>query len=159
MNAEELLSYLGHASVEPALDDYLTGAGIDGRPSKNENTVYVDSDDGKLTLTFQAYDVYKKESLVLPKNEGKFIFQTATFKRGFQDAFPYGLGFDAAPDAVTDVLGQPGRARKLPNGEQSITYFHGGCLVVVRFSASGHGIDWLSVGVPNTYNKEQGVAD
>jgi hypothetical protein len=159
MNGEDLLAYLGHASVEPTFDDYLASIGIKGRPKKNESTVYVDSDDGKLVLTFQSYEAYEEESLVPPKSDGKFIFQTATFKRDFQGVLPYDLVFDAAPEAVTATLGQPRKSRDLSNGEQSITYFYLGHLVVVRFSSGGRGIDWLSVGVPDIYNKQQGLAE
>ncbi|WGS51148.1 hypothetical protein LFL96_06495 [Paraburkholderia sp. D15] len=105
----ELLSFLGHASADPTFDDCLLSIGIEARPKKNESTVYVDSNDGKLVLTFQGYKFYEEESLAPPRSEGKFIFRTATFKRGFSDALPYGLNFDNDPEFVTALLGRPKR--------------------------------------------------
>lgn len=159
MLPNDLLKYLGHSSVEPEFDDYLSSIGFEGRPKKNEITVYVDSKDKSLVLTFQAYEAYVKENLVAPKSEGKFIFQTATFHSHFQFDLPFGLKFSSSQSDVVAALGAPRKWRELPNKESSGTYFYKGILIVVRFKDGGNSINWMSASNPDIYDRKSGLVD
>lgn len=76
MNMLELLPFLGHSSIHPPFDEFLTKNGLIKRPNiKRDLDTSISVPGQGLTLSF-AFDVDAEKNGFKVKSEGTFVFKT-----------------------------------------------------------------------------------
>lgn len=155
MNAIEAIKLIGHSSISKKLDDYLESIGIDERPNKNENTVFIEKKSLFITLTFQDYYCYLDESLTPPYDKGKFILQAVEFYNSNIWILPYNLNFSLTEDELEQKIGPLKKKSNYQDNKKSLIYAHENNLIVAHLK--GEKIESIGFINPDIYAKKQGL--
>lgn len=164
MDGNQLVEMLGHTSVHPSLDDFLSRNGVTVRPKRGNDVGRVGDIKNGLAFEYQDPDGFRS-SVGEPRSEGRFVLCGVDFyadkvdgKTGFSGTLPFGLAFTTNEAAVEPLLGAPRkkRAGDKKDGPQH-TYCVGDRLVVVSYAVGGAGIRWMRVVLPTVYDRERGL--
>ena len=157
MNAPNLTNYLGDSLKNLEFDRYLLSIGIKERPMGEDSTVFISSGDRTLDLTFSEISIYSEQNLIKPKSNGKFILEALTFYTGYKYNLPLELNFSLTEKEVENILGNPRQSTRLSDGKISNIYLKDNLLITVRFKRCDHGIEFVSIKVPDIFNQINGL--
>jgi hypothetical protein len=158
MNALEFLPFLGHSSIYPPFDEFLTRNGVVKRPSmkKNvDNTITV-SGHG-LTLSFTFGIKAEKDGFKI-KSEGTFIFvklEIAVIAQDRKDGkysgqLPHGLAAVDTRQSVEKKLGIP--KRRNPDSDN---YYLDDLVWIVAYE--GEKLEFIQLFLPDNGWREHGI--
>lgn len=114
IDGNRLVDFLGHSSVFPGLDRYLTEGNLSKRPKGQDLTQYIAFDSLGLVLIFRASVTYREE-VGDPLDDGRWIFTGMHFynkdqnekNEKFSGVLPYELSFEFNRSDVCGKLGPP----------------------------------------------------
>lgn len=158
MNALDLISYLGHSSIHPPFDAFLSGCGISWRPSMKRNVDNMHSVKGQgITISF-CFDISAKEKGVKIKSEGSFIFDELyimiieeTKKNGkYTGLLPRGILPTDSRAQIEAKLGTPTR-----RGKETDNYYLDELVWIVAFE--GEKLQFLNLHVPDDGWRKHGL--
>lgn len=156
MNSIELLEFLGHSSIHPPFDKYLTEGGVTRRPKvgKSLDTIIPIKGQG-LSMSFE---IGAQDKGIVAKSEGSFIFyqlEIMLLNDGqdngvYTGPLPHGLLVDDSRSAVEKKLKT--LKRRL---EDNDSYFIDGLVWTVAFEAEK--LRAFQVGVPTNGKRKHGL--
>lgn len=155
MNAIDVIKFIGHSSSSQQLDDYLESIGVNERPQKNEEYVFIKNKSLHFTLTFQSYLSYSEESLTPPINKGKFVLQSINFQRSSTWTLPYNLEFSTPIDDLEKKIGPIKKTSTFQGDKKTLIHTHNNLLIVAHIK--GHVIESISFENQDIYAKNQGL--
>ncbi len=164
MDGNQLVELLGHASVDPVLDDFLSRNGVTVRPKREDDVDPVGDAKKGLAFEYRDPDGFRK-AIGEPRSEGKFVLRGVDFygdkvegNTGFGGTLPFGLSFTTTEAEAASLLGAPRKqlAGDKKDGPQN-TYCVDDRLVVVNFAVGGASVRWVRVALPTKFNRQQGL--
>ena len=158
MNAIDFLPFLGHSSIYPPFDEFLTANGIASRPKvgrKLETTFFVPGTG--LHLSFE-FAISAAEKGFEVRSDGSFIFsgfEITTIvedkKNGRYDGLlPHGLLASDTRQMVEQRLGTPKR-----RNEESDNYYLNGLVWMVAFK--GGKLQFIQLFLPDNNKRKHGL--
>lgn len=114
MDGDELVTLLGHSSVDSPLDNFLTLHNILIRPKGNSGSYLLSDKSHGLDFEYKESQDFESMSLIVAPTKGKFNLISVEFKskaskkqQPYMGRLPFGLEFSMSPNDVTRVLGNP----------------------------------------------------
>ena len=158
MNAFELLPFLGHSSIHPQFDEFLTKHNISKRPSMKRNvekTVFVPGTGLSLSFAFEV--VAEKEGFVV-KSPGTFIFRQlsimiiASDKNDgqYSGMLSHGLTVSDTRSQIEKKMGSPKR-----RNEESDNYYLDGFVWTIAFDRDK--FQFIQIDLPDNDWREFGI--
>lgn len=163
MDGSKLVELLGHASVHPELDDFLSQNGVKARPKGGDTPNLVSEKKIGLSFEYRAKEDFE-QSVGVPRSTGKFILREVDFGTSklkgyttFAGKLPFGVSFATSESGLESVFGAPREslAGDDEDGPQHI-YCVDGKVVVVQFALGGKSVEWLRVGLPTNADRRLG---
>lgn len=158
MNALDFIPYLGHSSIYPPFDVFLSECGIAWRPSMKRNVDKMLSVKGQgITISF-CFDISAKENGVKIKSEGAFIFdrlQIMLIEEDKKDGkytgpLPRGILPTDSRAQIEAKLGAPTR-----RNEETDNYYLDELVWIVAFE--GEKLQYLKLCVPDDGWRKHGL--
>lgn len=117
MDVIQLVQLLGHASVHPSLDDFLSRKGVTVRPKQGNDVDPVGDTKKGLAFDYRDPDGFRK-SIGEPRSEGQFVRRGVDFyadkvdgNTGFGGTLPFRLRFATTEEGAVPLLGVPRKKR------------------------------------------------
>lgn len=148
LNLDQLISFLGHASSHPPLDDFLENSDFKRRPKGDDSLVAIVDATKTVTLDFSADSTYKADIPEGPKSDGRFILRAIDVDKKFSGSLPFGLRWIQQKAQVDELLGAPVKVA----GDLIATYYKHGHLIVVRFTSGGRTVSSVRVAIKDRYH-------
>jgi hypothetical protein len=158
MSALEFLPFLGHSSIYPPFDDFLTSNGITKRPTLKRNLQNdIFADGAGISMHF-SFGISGAEEGFVVKSEGTFIFRSMYIilieedkKDGkYSGPLPHGLLVSDTRTTVEQKLGAPKRRNK-----SSDNYYLDGLVWTVVFE--GNKLRYIELHLPDNGWREHGI--
>ncbi|MDA8446474.1 MULTISPECIES: hypothetical protein [Pseudomonadota] len=156
MSAIELMEFLGHSSIYPPFDEYLTASGVTARPKvgKSLDTIIPIKGQG-LSMSFE---IGARDKGIIAKSEGSFIFyqlEIMLLKSGQDNGvyigpLPHGLLVDDSRSAVEKKLKM--LKRRLDDND---SYFIDGLVWTVAFESEK--LRAFQISVPTNGKRKHGL--
>ena len=168
VDGEKLIKFIGHASVNSPLDDFLIMNNMKLRPKGNSGHYEVGEKTFGLDFQYREYDDYTDNYFIPSKSKGKFILQDVIFRRKiiakgwipFAGKYPFGVDERTKPD---DILKKFGKPRKFSEGGDgsSETYVYSSEMLVFSFGFNHQTkeLDFVKARVADKHDRKHGLID
>ena len=168
LDGDKLVEFIGHATVNSPLDDFLKENGIKSRPKGNSGHYDIEDKSSGIYFSYYEKENYAEKYLIPQKSKGNFVLQGVIFRNRvvskggvvFSGKYPFGTN-----EMITseDILKKFGSPRKLKDGNSDLPtkyiYSEGMLIFTFGFNHKTGILELVNAYAANPHDRGHGLID